>query len=127
MNLGSGSFRFGTVFAQSGTINTSDSRLKENIQPLTPTLEKLMQLVPSTWESKYETYKVGSSGFVAQAVENVFPELVQTQPDTIEGHEDIKTVSVSGPEMAAILVKAIQELSAKNNALEARLLAAGIA
>src|SRR5690606_11867727 len=34
-NLGSGSFRFGTVYAATGAINTSDAREKTVLQPLT--------------------------------------------------------------------------------------------
>ena len=117
-NLGSASLRWGTLFAAAGTINTSDARLKQNIQPLASVLEKVLLLKPSTWVAKYSSYQVGTQGFIAQELEQVFPSLVQTQPETIEGHENIKTVSASGPEMIAILVKAIQELNAKIAALQ---------
>ena len=66
-------------------------------------------------------------GFIAQEFEEVFPSLVTTKDtreydeddNVVSGYEDTKGLKV-GMEFA-ILVKAIQELSAKNDALEARI------
>lgn len=117
MNCGTSSKRWGEVFASVGTINTSDERLKTNIQPLEDVLDKVLMLSPSRWNSKYEDYYVGFMGFVAQDLELQFPELVQTREEDINGVQNIKTISASGPEIIAILTKAIQELSAKNDTL----------
>jgi hypothetical protein len=118
MNLGITGNRWAAVFAANGTIQTSDERLKKNIVDADPMLEKILKLKPRKFESKYDSYDVGNAGFIAQELEQVFPGLVQTQEDTIEGHEGIKTLCVSGSEMISYLVKAIQELSARLVALE---------
>ena len=44
-NLGSGSFRFGTVFAGTGTINTSDAAEKTELAPLPPALRRAVRRV----------------------------------------------------------------------------------
>ena len=44
-NLGSGSFRFGTVFAATGTINTSDGRSKQDIQSIDDAEKRVAQAV----------------------------------------------------------------------------------
>lgn len=120
--LGESTNRWIAVYAVNGSIiTTSDSRLKENITPIESTLNKVAQLMPSRWESKYETYDVGNLGFIADEVEPIFPELVSVSEDTIEGHTNIKQLDMGGTKMIAILVKAIQELNAKLEAAEQRI------
>jgi hypothetical protein len=106
----------GVLFASSATVNTtSDVRLKKNIQRLSgSSLEKLAQLAPSTWD--WIDDRAGETkGFVAQEVEQVYPEFV------CEGEGGFKALGINGTGMIAELVKAIQELSAKVTALELQL------
>ncbi len=44
-NLGSGSFRFGTVYAGTGTINTSDAGEKTEMEPVSPALQRAVRRV----------------------------------------------------------------------------------
>lgn len=116
--FGIGTNRWSEIFAGNSTINTSDERLKTKIKPLSSCLSKVNALTPSTWESKYEDYSVGTMGLVAQDLEKQFPELVEARDFKVHDVENVKVIRASGPEMAAILIKAIQELSAENEELK---------
>ncbi len=85
-----------------GTLTTaapSDRRLKENIQGLAKSLEKVMGLKPVTFSWKENDCQ--GMGFIAQEVEEVIPELVATNE---EGNKGIYTT-----EMIPYMVKAMQE------------------
>ncbi|MGH8005034.1 MAG: tail fiber domain-containing protein, partial [Limisphaerales bacterium] len=63
----------------------SDARLKKDIQPLSPLLDKLARLEPVTFNWRTEEYpelnlpKVKDQGLIAQEVEKILPELVITE------------------------------------------------
>jgi hypothetical protein len=109
----------GSVYNATGTYGTisSDRRLKENIVSATPKLDDLLKLnvVNFNLIDREEKY----IGFIAQEMQEVFPSLVYQQDtrkyddegNVISGLEDSLGIKV-GMEFA-ILVKAIQELSAK--------------
>ena len=83
----------------------SDARLKEEIEPATaPLLGKLMQLKPAKYYYKDSraVAKEKTLGLVAQEVEKVFPELVQTEDG------GYKMLNYSG--LTIVSIKAIQEL-----------------
>jgi hypothetical protein len=67
---------------------SSDERLKQNIQPMTNVLDKLVQLSPSTFNfraAEFPQFHFGTGtqyGLIAQQVESVLPELVETNPST---------------------------------------------
>ena len=95
-----------------GTI--SDLRLKENIADARNYLSDLLKLRVVKYSLKEEASAVANKlGFIAQEVEQVFPAMVDTDPN--DGNKGIKT-SVLIP----MLVKAIQELTARVQTLEAR-------
>lgn len=102
-----------TVQAGSFLYN-SDRRLKDNIQTLDGGLAKLLQLHPVsfTWNSGPRKGK-HDIGLIAQDVQKVQPELVNT--DTTTGY-----LAVDYPKLAPILIKAIQEQQAEIDALKAR-------
>jgi hypothetical protein len=61
---------------------SSDSRLKKNINDLTPSLTNIMSLVPVTYN--WDTEATGTpthTGFIAQQVLPIFPDLVSTAPN----------------------------------------------
>jgi len=92
----------------------SDERLKENIIDLPSQLANVCLLRPVEFD-----YKDGSGhqiGFVAQEMQTVYPDAVGN------GSDDMLTVT-GWSKTEARLVSAIKELSAKNDALEARLAA----
>ena len=94
----------------------SDRRLKENITPISNELTKVLALNPVEFDYKTGGHQVG---FIAQEIEQVYPDAVSYVG---EETEEMKTVT-GWDKTTARLVKAIQELSAKNDALEARMAA----
>ncbi len=99
----------GTIVNRTGGYGTlSDISLKENIVEATPKLNDLLQLKVRNFNFIGEDLK--QIGFIAQEIEEIFPNIVDIDK---EGLKSVKT-SVLVP----MLVKAIQELSAKVSALE---------
>ncbi len=98
---------------------TSDARLKRNIQPLHNVLDRVMQLdgVSFDWNQAADPDMNLTSdhqiGLIAQEVEKVFPELVSSPED---GYK-----SVDYSQMTAVLLQAIKELSQQNQQLQKRL------
>jgi len=114
----------GTVYAGSSyavLYAGSDRRIKSNIQNAEPTLNKILGLTPRTFKYK-ERPEFTNYGFIAQELEEIMPELVKTSEGiTICNGEEIvnqKSIESYGLAWASILVKAIQELTEKVNALE---------
>jgi len=92
--------------------HTSDRALKKDIKDLEKTLEAVNKIKPSTFKWKEETKSDKKQiGFIAQDVEKYFPELVHGE----EGTKSINTLGV-----VSILMKAVQELSAKVTELNDR-------
>ena len=99
---------------------SSDARFKTNVRPLTSVLEKLEKVrgVSFEWNELYEA--MGRSthrreiGVIAQELEPNFPELVSAWDE--EGHR-----AVDYGRMSAVLLEAVKELKAQNDALQARI------
>ncbi|MFN3783180.1 MAG: tail fiber domain-containing protein [Spirosomataceae bacterium] len=108
----------GSVAGTSAYFNLSDARLKTNIQPLANSLEKVKQLkgVTFDWNQTADASKKlddkNHIGFVAQEVEKILPQVVNTASD------EQKTKSVAYSDIIPVLVEAIKELSSKNEALQ---------
>lgn len=98
---------------------SSDVRFKTNIKPLTAVLEKLATIrgVSFEWNELYASLGRstghGEIGVIAQEVEAVFPELVTTWGD--QGYR-----AVDYGRLTAVLLEAIKELHADNQALNQR-------
>lgn len=88
----------------------SDAKLKENIADASPKLDKLRQIKVRTFNLIGSDLK--QIGVVAQELREVFPSLVDEDADG--------TLSVKYSVLVPILVKAVQELAAKVDALEAK-------
>jgi len=103
----------------------SDENLKDNISQYTTGLSMINQLTPKSFTIKD---KVGTSvkdrtGFIAQDLEKISSDYVEESNYT-EG--DTKFLALSqkfNDELIAAQINAIKELSAKNDALEARIAA----
>jgi hypothetical protein len=99
-------------------IPPSDARLKTNIMQLTNVLDKVENIRGVSFEWNKLAESLGSSsgrreiGVIAQEVEAVFPELV-TQSDN-----GYKTVDYD--RLTAVLIEAVKELRAENQALKQR-------
>jgi trimeric autotransporter adhesin len=123
-----GYFNFLTV---NNFTNLSDQRIKENINPLTGALGKVLQLKGITYDFKkgfvfgegiysvekereLETGRKNKIGFIAQDVEKILPELVKTDESS-----DLKSVDYIG--VIPILVESVKELNQKVETLEDRI------
>jgi len=108
-------------FSGAGLVGTctSDARLKTNILPFAPVLNKLVLLQPVHFEWNPEAnspYHFGAgrnAGLLAQDVEKVFPEMV-----SVDAH-GFKTVNYS--ELPYLTLVAIRELKSENDSLRAQL------
>jgi hypothetical protein len=110
-----------TVSTSGTTYNSvSDYRLKENVVPLENGLDRLMQLKPS----KFNWIETGneSEGFIAHELQEYFPDAVTGEKDAVYSSTgNIKPQSVDYGRITPLLVKAIQELKAQNDALLSRI------
>ena len=93
----------------------SDKRLKDDITLIDEPLSKVMSLdaIEFNWNDNQSTYTGHDIGLIAQQVEQVAPEIVETRKD---GYKAIKYEKVN-----ALLVGAIQEQQKKIEFLEKRL------
>lgn len=108
----------------------SDRRLKTNIEPLPPVLERLKKLNAVSYEMKHDNPShERTTGFIAQEVKPLFPGLIQQinykqkSGDTLNGYQ---TMNYSG--FGVLAIKALQEqwvqiheLEKENAAIFARL------
>jgi len=83
---------------------SSDKRLKDNLKPIENSLDKVSKLsgYEFDWNDKQETFKGHDVGVIAQEVEEVLPEVVQTR-DT--GYKAVKYEKI-----VPLLIEAIKEL-----------------
>jgi hypothetical protein len=92
-------------------ITVSDRRLKTNIRPLPLLLDKIVQLQPVKYEMKYDNPNHEQTiGFIAQQVQQVFPELVSVLPNTIKKGltiEDFHALNYNA--LKIITIKGVQE------------------
>jgi hypothetical protein len=99
-----------------GTLTqSSDARLKEDIEPLEGTLERVLRLTPIRYHFRAGTGRPAGAqiGLTAQQVRPLFPELVKQDRD---GY-----LSLSYANLSAVLVKAVQEQQAEIAPLQARI------
>jgi hypothetical protein len=109
VSLGTGSYRYSTVYAFSGVVNTSDESLKV-WKPLTYGLSQVLQIEPIQFQWKqqlelpeeqidkhFEYY-----GFRANQLQQILPELVYDEDPTVP-------LQLNYAELIPVLVKAIQE------------------
>jgi len=80
--------------------------MKQDIRLLPSTLEKVLHLMPLSYEKK-ATPKQGEYGFIAQDVLPLFPDLVVIENDPS------RTMSLNYVGMIAPVVRAMQEIEAK--------------
>ncbi len=101
-NLGITNHRWRVVFAVNGTIQTSDRRMKKDIQDLNYGLNTVMQLRPVSYRWKNGEGGI-NIGLIAQEVQPIIPEVVDV------GEDEIKTLGMKYNELIPVLISAIQE------------------
>jgi hypothetical protein len=118
----------GNGICNNGTwISQSSGESKTNVQQIRGALDGLLQLIGVTYTRTDDETARTRMGFVAEQVQQVFPEVVYP----IAGHEPAEQQTEQQPacpasiglalgELAAPIVEAIRELSARVTALEAK-------
>ena len=99
----------------------SDYRLKEDVQPMVDGLAKINQLNPVTF--KWKSDGSDGEGFIAHELQSVIPLAVQGEKDAVGKDGSLLPQSLDPRQVVAHLAAAIKELSAKNDALTARVAA----
>lgn len=105
-SLGTISYRWNTVYATNGTINTSDRRLKTNIRDLEYGLGEVLALKAKTFNWKESPNEQQKLGFMAQDLLELMPEVVNV------GDDSLKTLGVHYSDLIPVLTKAIQQQQA---------------
>jgi len=110
----------GSVAGTSAYNNLSDARLKKDVLAIEHSLDKVMALRPVTfnWNKTVNTDLIlddrNHIGFIAQEVEEVFPQVISTADD------EMKTKSIAYSDLVPVLTMAIQEQQAQIEALKAQ-------
>lgn len=116
----------GDVRLGGSTLVTSDERFKENIEDASPKLDDLMRLRVRNFNFTADSnvggfnYSKKRIGFIAQEFSEVFPNLVKPFWHQISENDEeaVERLSIRENTLIPIIVKAIQELSAKVTELE---------
>jgi hypothetical protein len=106
----------GSCFNITGTYGTiSDIKVKENIEDARNYLDDLCKVRIVKYSLKADAKESADKlGVIAQELEQIFPNMIEEQPDVIDGKEvaDTTTKSVKYSVFVPMLIKAIQEQQA---------------
>ena len=114
----------GVIFAQNTTVQSiSDVRTKENIVNATDGIKTINALRPVRFDFKegFGNDKKNQLGFIAQEIEQVFPDAVDTWGESDDPEKPYKSVGTTA--LIPVLVKAMQEQQALIESLTTRLTA----
>ena len=119
----SGGTTAGSISVDDGVTSyttSSDYRLKQNFEPLTNATARLqnLQAYRFNWKTSPDAAKI--DGFIAHEVQAVVPEAVFGDKDAVDENGDVLPQGVDMAKLVPLLVAAVQELSARVAALEAR-------
>lgn len=103
---------------------SSDYRIKTNIQTFNSSLNEIKQLRPVKYDAitpEGEITNKNLTGLIAHEVQEIYPEVVLGTKDQVneKGDPIYQTVNYAG--LVPMLIKAVQELTAKVEELEAKL------
>ena len=138
-----GDFHTGSIYTVNVT-NASDSRVKEDVQPITDALDKIMQLEPVTYKWTDQYIQSGASrnaeenifdeesnrimpqtkttnvGLIAQQVEQVLPTVVHQDRMSLQGEtEYLKNIDYD--KLVPHMIRAMQEMSDKIDTLQSQI------
>jgi hypothetical protein len=122
LSLNTGTTNYGTVYLNGSVVvygGQSDYRLKENIQPMSSGLDRVMNLKPVTFNWKRDNSY--GEGFIAHELQEVVPLAVTGTKDGLNEVGDPDWQNVDKSHIVPILVKAIQEQQAQINELKAQI------
>jgi len=98
---------------------SSDYRLKENVLPMSGSIDRLKQLKPSTWSWVQD----GShgEGFLAHEAQSVVPEAVHGTKDAVDDEGNPVYQGIDQSKLVPLLTAALQEAITKIENLETRI------
>jgi len=111
----------GTIYAQNTTVQSiSDIRVKENVRNAAEGLSVINALRPVRFDFKegFGNDRKNQLGFIAQEMELVFPDAVDVTGEEDDNGDPYKSVGPAA--LIPVLVKAIQELTARVAELESK-------
>jgi hypothetical protein len=94
--------RWSAVWSANGVIQTSDARLKTNIETLNYGLKEVMEMRPVRYNWKTTPDRDAKIGLIAQEIQKIIPEVVT-------GDEKKETLGMNYAELVPVLINAIQE------------------
>lgn len=100
--MGTSARRWDDIWSCHGTLNTSDARMKENIQDLGYGLDALMKLHPVSFSWKNDPAHRAKLGLIAQEVRTVVPEVVK-------GGENDTPLGIFYSDLIPVLIKSVQQ------------------
>ena len=100
--LGKSGARWTAVWAANGVIQTSDARLKTDIEPLQYGLKEILQLRPVSFKWKNEKNGTRKLGLLAQEAQPVIPEVIAN-----DGQNGV--LGMNYAELVPVLINAIKE------------------
>ncbi|MFL5748546.1 MAG: tail fiber domain-containing protein, partial [Niastella sp.] len=100
--LGKSGARWSAVWAANGVIQTSDARLKTDIEPLQYGLKEVLQLRPVSFKWKNERNSPRKLGLLAQEVQPIIPEVIAND-------EQNGILGMNYAELVPVLINAIKE------------------
>jgi Chaperone of endosialidase len=112
--IGSSTNRWSAVWSANGVIQTSDLRLKTNIESLNYGTSQLMQLQPVRYQWKDKPNSEKKIGLIAQDVQKLIPEVVT-------GNEKTERLGMNYAEIAVVLINTIKAQQQKLRDLEKQL------
>jgi hypothetical protein len=109
-----------TIFLTNQPVITSDTRFKTNITPLTKMKDKVLLLNPVSYNLRTDVKEISVDknvstlqfGFIAQEFQDVFPDMVSSREDGIQG--------IRYTELIPVLVQTIKEQQTEIDALTKR-------
>ena len=125
-DLGSSDRRWKVVYATNGTINTSDARQKQGVQPIGYGLEQVKAMKPVSFEWIDHPEQGRKLGFLAQDLQTILPEVVSDKEWITDGKDHLtakkaEALGVYYADLIPVLTKAIQEQQAQIERLEQRI------
>ena len=98
---------YGEIFSENGFVVRSDARKKHNIHSIGDALNKILNIFPCTFN--YQSDDVKRSGFIAQQLQEVIPEMVHTD---IDGQ-----LSIDALALIPVVIEALKTLHSQINKL----------
>jgi hypothetical protein len=120
-SMGTSGFRWSEVYASNGTIQTSDQRLKTDIEDSSLGLDFINDLRSVSFKLLDDTEQRVHWGLIAQEVKQTIDKHDVNFGGWSEGSDDTKTQHLNYSEFVSPLIKAVQELSIENQELKSQI------